>query len=623
MNLHFTLSKLTAVTMLSLSCLLVNSQQADASVTDTNIQNIITSGSRYFLTSRAETPSIVLDNRTFNNARGRVGEKVVVGTVHVTAIDMPGEVSIVPSGSADGIYTTDVQTLPAGTSETDITIYYEAKKIGKDEGKLYFMVGDDIYEQINLKGLAFDPSVPPAISFEPEYFEEFNTVVGTPVTQTIKVNIEGFPSSVNVSIKQDKPGFSCNTNLLYFSVPTHEFKVTFNPKEAGDYEATFTFSNEFIEPVEISVKGTATVEDTGGDEVEGDKLPLTDKDPVKLLNEPFDNVEHNKVISIDGWKNVAALGTRAWWGYTFPEYDEENAGEKVAKVTAYDSKIAAGKEDMCQMLLATPPLDFNASESKIFTFRVMGQYMTENMEDMLMFCYLQQDGEYLWAQPIEGIEIPASPDQNGEWVEYHVDLSGMHEELGDIFHIGFFYVGMRGSTSSTTYYIDDVSFGRTDLPVISTDVTEVMMETVPGKNIVSDDVTVTTENLVMPVNLKLRGKYKDDFKLSCSTLPKEGGTFNVSYEGKYAEGDYGVYVQLSSKNAATKYVAFFASVASGIKSLEIEENGVIEITDISGKVVGKTTVQSVSDVMSRMPKGTYVITAKNASGKKNSVKIIR
>ena len=68
-------------------------------------------------------------------------------------------------------------------------------------------------------------------------------------------------------------------------------------------------------------------------------------------------------------------GTRAWWGYTFPDYDTDNAGEHAAKVTAYDSKVETGNETPCQMLLVTPALDFENAKSKYFTFRVMGQNM--------------------------------------------------------------------------------------------------------------------------------------------------------------------------------------------------------------------------------------------------------
>ena len=77
--------------------------------------------------SAVAEPSIEVDIASFPEARGRVGEKVEIGTVHVKAVAMPQEVSIVPSGAVEGIFTTNVTTLPKGTYEKDITIYYEAK----------------------------------------------------------------------------------------------------------------------------------------------------------------------------------------------------------------------------------------------------------------------------------------------------------------------------------------------------------------------------------------------------------------------------------------------------------------------------------------------------------------
>ena len=559
----------------------------------------------------AQSGTIELDQRLFHKARGRVGEKVSVGTVHVKAVGLPESVTLQPSAAVEGIYTTDVTTLPAGTSETDVTVYYEARKVGKDEGRIYFMAGDEIYEEISIKGLATDPANPPTVRLEPTVFQAFSTEVGQPVRDTLTAHISGLPSSVMVSLKQEQPGFTCNTSMLYYSVKEHQLVVTFNPKSAGTYEATLTLTNEFIEPLVVTLQGTATTEESVEPEVEGDVLQLTYDNPLPLLHEGFDGVAHNKPLSVDRWQNVATIGNRAWWGYTFPDYDEENGGETVAKVTPYDSKVEYGEDSECQMLLITPPLDYKQAASKMFTFRVMGKNMIKGSSDVFMCCNLVVDDGQLWALPIEGVEMPSSPDQNGEWIDYHVDLSYL--DLGEVFHIGFLYYGMRGTVSSAQYYIDDVSFGRTDLPLITPVQREVTMQVASAADRMSAPVAVEADNLTEPIKLKLGGSHGDAFELSTTTLPKEGGAFTVKFKSEL-EGTYMAHVKLTSRGAATQYVSFVATVATGIQTLTTAEYDAVEVVDSSGRTLLRTQGVAVHEALQQLPAGTYIVRVSNSQG---------
>lgn len=576
-------------------------------VVEHSVESIMTCSS----VQTTATPQVELDCRAFHKARGRVGEKVEVGKVIVKAQGLPAGVTIVPSRKIEGIYTTDVQTLPEGDSETQITVYYHAQKIGKDEGYLYLMAGEDVLEQISVKGLAIDPAIPPAVKLEPQALTGFTTEVGTPVTQTIEATLVGLPSSVNVTLSQSKPGFTCSTALLYYSVPNHKLVITFNPKQAGDYEATLVFKNEFFEPVEVTLKGTATAKEEVKPETEGDRLPLPVDHPLPLLVEEFNGTVHNKPLSIEGWSNLATLGTRAWWGYQFPDYDKENAGEQVAKVTGYDSKVESGKEEPCQMLLITPPLNYNAAESKLFTFRVMGMNMTKEMTDRLLLCSVYTEDGQLMAMPVEEVLMPAVPDQNGEWIDFHVDLTG--QDLGDRFYMGFLFDGVRGTTSSTAYFIDDVSFGRTDLPLMSLETREVVMDISAESDRMSPEITVGTRNLKEPVKLSLGGRDKADFELSSKTLPLEGGTFKVRFKGK-GEGRHEAYVKLASRGAATQYVAFFATVATGLQKVEAEANDLIEVFDESGRLWRTVKGAAMSEGLQGLPQGVYVLRIQGASG---------
>lgn len=76
------------------------------------------------------------------------------------------------------------------------------------------------------------------------------------------------------------------------------------------------------------------------------------------------------------------------------------------------------------MMLVTPALDFKNSESKMFTFRVRGDYLLDNQTDLLELCYIDLAEGDMFVAPIEGFNMPNMQDQSGEWQEYHIDLTG-------------------------------------------------------------------------------------------------------------------------------------------------------------------------------------------------------
>ena len=163
------------------------------------------------------------------------------------------------------------------------------------------------------------------------------------------------------------------------------------------------------------------------------------------------------------------LGKRAWWGYELPDEDE-SAGEKVAKVTAYDGSVAEGEETECEMMLVTPALDFKNSESKMFTSESEVTIFLTIRQNLLELCYIDLAEGDMFVAPIEGFNMPNMQDQSGEWQEYHIDLTG--QNIADVFFMGFRFKSTRGRANSVTYYIDDVSYGRTDLAVIRPSLTQ-------------------------------------------------------------------------------------------------------------------------------------------------------
>ena len=130
--------------------------------------------------------------------------------------------------------------------------------------------------------------------------------------------------------------------------------------------------------------------------------------------------------------------------------------------------------------------------------------------------------------PLRALRYLIQRTKSGEWKEYHIDFTDQH--LADVFFIGFGFVGTRGATSSATYFIDDISFGRTDLPVITPSALKLELTTPLGEQKNFTEVQVTTKNTKEPVKLTLSGRHKSKFKLSEKELPKEGGSFYVAFK---------------------------------------------------------------------------------------------
>jgi hypothetical protein len=316
------------------------------------------------------------------------------------------------------------------------------------------------------------------------------------------------------------------------------------------------------------------------------------------MNESFDSTEKNKPVKLTGWTNVAIEGTRAWWGYKF-----EDDGNSAAKVTAYDSKVAPGEGSDCQMVLITPPLDYVNAASQILTFRIMGQNLLENQSDELSVMYLDlADGE-LYAQTLDGMSIPATADENDTWVDYVVDLSG--KELADVFFIGFKFKSTRGVDNAAVYYVDDVTWGRTDVPQIK-----------PAQSSVSETAEVNTPkeialsavglNLTENIKLSISGNNPSRFSLDKTTLPAEGGDFVVTFNSDEV-GVHSAYIVLESAGAPVAYIDIEVNNTSGVTTITADANGLYNVYNVLGVKVKSTHDASE---LRELPAGIYIVNNK-------------
>ena len=385
--------------------------------------------------------------------------------------------------------------------------------------------------------------------------------------------------------------------------------ITFVPRAAGTFTQTVQFSAIFAETASLALTGVATGSVTPVKE--GDDWPLSTLNPRKLLIENFDGADtdaHNKPLSLDGWKNIAEQGGRAWWGFAVDNED-------VAKVTAY--KWNSDDYD-ADMWLITPPLDFKNAESKVFTFDVMGQYLSEDNPGKFEVYYMAMDeqgnlaprkaiaakhipsaDDGLYYTAIDGLNIPTTSDESDTWCKNQINFTNL--DLDDVFFIGFRYSGTGGSNNSATYYIDNVSWGRTDIPVITPEVQVFTATVAKGETFTSQPINVATQALADDVTLQLAGDDADKFSLNTTSLSKDGGDFTFSFTSAET-GTYYAYVMFSSQDAATVAMQIGVEVtdaSTGINAINVNAAEISAIYDLNGR-------QMPLDFNS-LAKGVYII----------------
>lgn len=402
----------------------------------------------------AGDPTITITPEKIEQTAGKLGQTVEVATLHVSTQNMTQPTFFELAGKNTDQFALSQTKIEKGSAETDIVITYTPTEVAVH--RAYVLVTcpsiEDYDKSIAFSAYAIDEQNPPTITLNPQKLEQFTTKINEKSEQTIEVTTANMPDYTYVKLK-DPGAFVLNNTMLIRNM-TNTLKVTFQPKKAGTYSTSIVFSALGMDDVEVAIEGVATGE-TPDEPKEGVDLVLSEENARSVLDEKFDNIERNKPLDIEGWTNSALKGTRAWWGFSFLDYDSESPNEKVAKVTPYDSKMETGTP--AQMMLVTPPLDFKNAASKVFTFKVRGDYLKDNQPDLLELCYVDIADGSLYVQPLAECKMPCTKDESGKWFPYSIDLTG--QQLADVFFMAFRFTSTRGCDNTATYYIDDVTYG--------------------------------------------------------------------------------------------------------------------------------------------------------------------
>lgn len=486
-------------------------------------------------------------------------------TFKATSLEKPAAVYL--TGANRAMFAIDKEEIPAGTGETVITVSYRPTSVGVHKANLYVdAVPTELSQSYSITASAIDSQNPPTVSVDDSAVKaEFSAAVGETEVRTIVATTANMPDYGTVRILEASGAFQINSGSLLKSGNTN-ITVTFAPKAAGTYTDRISFEAPGGNSVVVTVKGVATG-DAPVEDVQGDELEFDMTNPLPVMIETMDNAKTNQPLSINGWKNVALEGTRAWWGYDFD-------GNPAAKVTAYDSR-ANGEPTPAEMLLMTPALDYVKAPERLFTCRVMGQYLADNQTDHFNIVLIDASEEPAMMLDL-GIATPSTSDMNGEWQEYVVDLDGL--DIPDAFFIGFYFNSMRGRENVATYYVDDVTWGRDDIPFIRP--ADKLHEFTTAVNTeYTREFTVKGLNLSEPIQLKMVGSHAANFALSHTEIPAEGGSFSVTFNSEAVES-HTAFVELKSGNAPISYIELHGDVqtATGVEEPAAGE-GVMLVVD--------------------------------------------
>lgn len=540
------------------------------------------------------TPTVVYDGSAV-----AIGSSTTYATYAVEYANLENPIDVYLTGANRNQFEVSAETIPAGSGKATITLTYKPQAIGKHTARINF---ESTVSTLNTgfaaTGIAWDPANPPMIVAHSGGLTPFTCKAGEQQKQTITVTTSDLPDYGKAAVKGLSNGaFIISTATLLKNGNT-QINITFKPLVPGDYEEVIEFSGIKAVTETIRIYGTATENGTTEDR-EGDRLPLDDSKPLASYMQNFDGVTKNKPLSIEGWKNLAQVGNRAWWGYTWDD------GNGAAKVTPYDSKME--ETTPCVMTLVSPALDFKNTPNPVLTFKVMGTLMRDGMADQLEVCYIEKDGEGMYVQPIDGLNIPASPDKNEEWVPYTIDLKGL--DLADVFFIGFRFNSSRGAESTTSYYIDDFSWGQTNVPLIRPNIREGSFKATAGKKATSPDIEIEGIALTSDIKISLYGAHKGFFTLSTTTLPAAGGKFNLDFLNT-EPGEYAVEVDLNSEGAplTAVIVGVQNETATGITDVIVDLSQPVSVYDIQGRaLITNKQISSTSELKSAFDEGIYIV----------------
>lgn len=442
---------------------------------------------------RAETgstePYMTVTPASVPQVSANVGESKIATTFTIRQGNLSGPVSVYLNGKNAAMFSIDKQSLSA--AEETITLTYKPTAAGSHTANICFdpSKNTELFTMIKITAAASQPGATPEITITPTSLPHFTCAAGETVTDTVHVNAINCTNYVEITLlnQGNQSAFSVNNSLMPANIQNGLSIITFHPLEAGEYSATVWYQTEGGQACRIDLTGTATAAGGGSTETFATEFVFDNQNPHALLVEHFDAVGRNTPLALEDWQNVVKAGNRPWWG--IDKINDEDM--YCAKATAFVSGQTDNTE--WEQWLITPALDYKNAINQVFTFRVRGDYLFDEMTTSLTLYYIDAiDATDVYMQPLE-VGIPATADESGDWVEIHVNLMGQ-ETIADVFYMAFRYQGPSGIDGAPTYYVDDVTWGNPDTEVTQT-TTDALQATKTKKVLVNGQLLILHNGL--------------------------------------------------------------------------------------------------------------------------------
>ena len=292
-------------------------------------------------------------------------------------------------------------------------------------------------------------------------------------------------------------------------------------------------SSESVEVQRVTITPNTIDEREAFDKIEEAMLKDVDSKPLAVLNETFSDLRHTRILGLKGWQNLTIRGERPFYAWKQKNADQSVVENEVAQISFLKYGVEDRREH--ESWLISPTLSYKNAQSKDLTFSLMYRNQTTNGEELFGFYIItEKDGKatpyFLDISEYVPAGVKLEPDM---WFDYRIDLSKVEGlAIDDKFHVAFsYYSPVGGNATSLNFMIDDVTFGRTDLPELSVDNDFIQFVFRPGQEMTPQPLNIYSNRTTAPVTITLApSAQKKYFKLSSEKLPLEGGALAVGFK---------------------------------------------------------------------------------------------
>ena len=292
-------------------------------------------------------------------------------------------------------------------------------------------------------------------------------------------------------------------------------------------------SSESVEVQRVTITPNTIDERETFDKIEEAMLKNADSKPLAVLNETFSDLRHTRILGLKGWQNLTVRGERPFYAWKQKNAEQSVVENEVAQISFLKYGVEDRREH--ESWLISPTLSYKNAQSKDLTFSLMYRNQTTNGEELFGFYIItEKDGKatpyFLDISEYVPAGVKLEPDM---WFDYRIDLSKVEGlTIEDKFHVAFsYYSPVGGNATSLNFMLDDVTFGRTDLPELSVDNDFIQFVFRPGQEMTPQPLNIYSDRTTAPVTITLApSAQKKYFKISSEKLPLEGGALAVGFK---------------------------------------------------------------------------------------------